>query len=904
MRSVRKPFSIKSRLIILFTAILLVFLAGIGTLTYLRWASSARITMQNISDTLSNSLQDQIHSFFQTPLEVNQVSHTFFEKKTVDLSDPQIRDSYFASLLSSIKGPIYSLSIGTEEGYYYGARKNVEAVVELMHNDIQTGGKSWYYALNDDFSAGQRVVEAGLFDPRTRPWYQAAVEHKAPIFSPVYKHFIMNDLTISAATPVYDKEGELEGVLGTHLLLTDLGSALADVVALFNGQAIIVEKDTGLLIANSLGLESHAVSDDGQLQRVHISKLPTLAFSLAFEEAVSQSASKSVQRGEYERYQITTQSLSYPGIDWLVLTAIPNSLLFSHVQETLVVTILLTLLAGSLAAITYQFFIEHLLKQVNALLKVSEALAAGDLTKRVNVTKDDEIGAISHSLNHVADSMQLLINNLEQQVEERTKALHQANRSLEENTLQLELLLNSTAEAIYGIDLHGKCTFCNRSTLQILGFHSIDDVLGRNMHELVHHSKADGTPLTIEECKIFHSMHQGVGIESEDEVFWKADGTSFNVSYHSFPQIREGIVVGGVVSFMDITERKRKEEQIAYLGNHDALTGLYNRSYFEKVYPLYDTSEHWPLSLIFADINGLKMTNDIFGHQAGDKLIKKAAEILKKSCSGHDMVARTGGDEFILLLTKTTREQAEKVIAAIRSGFANARIEAIKCSISLGSETKSAEGMSLEEVMANAENAMYRDKNSNRTKVQNDLINTLQETLHARSRREEEHSAAVQDLCCKLAHALGVSEAELNTISRAAYLHDIGKISLSEELLHKEQFTSDEYERMKQHPVVGFRILTLFDDTLDLAEAVYSHHERWDGSGYPRGLKGEQIPYLSRIMAVVETYDRIFNRTELPLQERSAHALKEILEASGSQFDPAVAQAFLEMMKQEQSKER
>ena len=138
----------------------------------------------------------------------------------------------------------------------------------------------------------------------------------------------MKDLTISAATPVYDKEGELEGVLGTHLLLTDLGSALADAVAIFNGQAIIVEKDTGLLIANSLGLESHAVSSDGQMHRVHISELPTLAFSLAFEEAVSQSASKSVQRGEYERYQITTQSFPIPGIDWLVITAIPNSLLF------------------------------------------------------------------------------------------------------------------------------------------------------------------------------------------------------------------------------------------------------------------------------------------------------------------------------------------------------------------------------------------------------------------------------------------------------------------------------------------------------------------------------------------------------------------------------------------------
>lgn len=903
MRSVRRPLSIKSRLIILFTAIILVFLVGIGTLTYVRWASSVRVTMQNISDTLSDSLLDQIKVFFQAPLQVNQVSHTLFEKEAIDRSDPQIRDKYFSSLLSSIEGPIYSLSYGTKDGYYYGARKNSEAVVEIMHNDAQTGGRSWYYALADDFSAGERVVEAGLFDPRTRPWYQAAVESGAPIFSPVYKHFIMNDLTISAATPVYDKDGELQGVLGTHLLLTDLGSALADAVALFNGQAIIVEKETGLLIANSLGIDSYAVSDDGQLQRVHISKLPTLAFSLAFNEAVSQSASKSVQRGEYDHYQITTQNLAYPGVDWLVIAATPNALLFTHVQESLLVTILLTLLAGALAAITYQVFIEHLLRQVDALLKVSEALAAGDLTKRVDITRDDEIGAISHSLNHVADAMQLLINNLEQQVEERTKALHQANWSLEENTLQLELLLNSTAEGIYGIDLLGRCTFCNRSTLQVLGFYSIDDVLGKNMHQLIHYSKADGNPLPIEECKIYYSMHQGVGVESEDEVFWKADGSCFNVSYHSFPQIREGVVVGGVVSFMDITERKRKEEQIAYLGNHDALTSLHNRSYFEKVYPLYDTVEHWPLSLIFADINGLKMTNDIFGHQAGDKLIKKAAEILKKSCSDNDVVARTGGDEFILMLTKTTHEQAQEIIATIRSGFADARIEAIKCSVSLGSETKYAEGMGLEEVMANAENAMYRDKSTNRAKVQNDMINTLQETLHARSKREEEHSKAVQDLCCRLSVALGVSEAELTIIRRAAYLHDIGKIALSEKLLHKEQFTADEYERMKQHPVVGYRILTLFDDTLDLAEAVYSHHEKWDGSGYPRGLKGEQIPYYSRIMSVVETYDRVLNRTDLPLGERTAYALQEIRKASGSQFDPTIAHAFLEMMKQEQRKE-
>nr|WP_321297725.1 diguanylate cyclase [uncultured Sphaerochaeta sp.] len=895
MRKAKKPLSIKSMLIILFTTIVLVSLSGIGTIIYLRWSSSTRKTIESIADTISDSLRYQIETFIETPSQVNLTSQALLEHEVIDLVDSHQRDDFFTSVLSSFQGPLYSFSYGTTEGYYYGARRNEQGQVEIMQRDEATLGKSWYFALNEEGERGEMVLEAGPFDPRTRPWYQAAVQAGKPVLSPVYKHFVMDDLAISSAVPVVTAQGELRGVLGAHVLLTDIAASLVQAVQPTGGQAVVVERETGLIIANSFGRDSFEIAADGMFMRRHISSLAHTVFPQAYE-----SAQLSLIKDEHNAtFHVTREHLDTLGVDWLVIIAIPDTLLFSPVQESMTVTILLTLLAVAISALIYQFFIDRLLNQVDDLLKVSESLASGDLSKRVAIVREDEIGGISASLNHVADAMQLLINNLEQQVEERTEALHQANRSLEENSLQLELLLNSTAEAIYGVDLEERCTFCNQSTLQILGYSSPDDLLGRNMHQIIHHSRPDGTPLPIQECKIAQSMRQGIGLASEDEMFWKADGTSFNASYHSFPQIREGKVVGGVVSFMDITQRKEREQRIVYLGNHDALTGLYNRSYFEKVYLSYDKGSSWPLSIIFADINGLKMTNDIFGHQAGDKLIIKAAQILKQSSRADDIVARTGGDEFILLLPKTSEEQALEVMETIRTGFANARIEAIKCSISLGSETKYTEGLALEEVIANAENAMYRDKSTNRRSVQNDLINTLQETLHSRSPREEAHSLEVQRLCLRLASALHLSKADLDLVKRVAYLHDIGKISLTEELLHKQQLNSDEYERMKQHPVVGYRILTLFDDTLDLAEIVYSHHERWDGSGYPRGLHGEQIPYLSRILAVAETYDRILSRrTDLEMLGRKAYALEEVRKGSCTQFDPEIATRFVRMIEE------
>ena len=238
-------------------------------------------------------------------------------------------------------------------------------------------------------------------------------------------------------------------------------------------------------------------------------------------------------------------------------------------------------------------------------------------------------------------------------------------------------------------------------------------------------------------------MKYKAGTYSDDEVFIRADGTPVKVEYRSHPQIKDGKVVGAVITFSDITQRKEKEAEIEYLIKHDTLTGLYNRNSLQEHLKALDHKDNLPLSVIFADINGLKMTNDIFGHTAGDALIRKSSEILIHSCRKRDVIARVGGDEFIILLPNTRYENAQTVVGRIRERFKTARIEAVKCSISLGVETKTDEKQSVEEIIASAENAMYKDKSMNRKETGTVMINTIIETLHAKSKKEKEHSENV-----------------------------------------------------------------------------------------------------------------------------------------------------------------
>ena len=309
-----------------------------------------------------------------------------------------------------------------------------------------------------------------------------------------------------------------------------------------------------------------------------------------------------------------------------------------------------------------------------------------------------------------------------------------------------------------------------------------------------------------------------------------------------------------------------------------------------------DTEDNLPISIIMADLNGLKLSNDVFGHDVGDELLIKAAGALKKSCRDDEIIARIGGDEFAILLTKTRYEDALRVISRIKDGLAREKIDIIQCSMSVGCDTKTLVSQNIELTLKNAENEMYKDKSLSRSRVDADMLSMIIMSLYRKCPYEEQHSMNVGDLCRSFGETLRLPEPEILQLARAGMFHDIGKICIGEDILNKRgSFEIEEKLAFKQHPVIGYRLLNLFDNTLNLAEAVYSHHERWDGTGYPRALRESEIPLFARIIAIAGRYDRfIYGYQDKPVS--SERALQMLREEAGFLFDPQLVQVFIGMI--------
>ncbi len=490
----------------------------------------------------------------------------------------------------------------------------------------------------------------------------------------------------------------------------------------------------------------------------------------------------------------------------------------------------------------------------------------------------------------------LLISNFERSRKTAAEVLESKNAELEEQTARLSLLLDSTAEGIYGTDTQSLCMFCNQSCLTLLGYESQEQLHGRNMHQLIHHSRRDGTEISVEDCNIFRAIAEGRGAHVEDEVFWRADGTCFDVEYYSYPQLKDGKVIGVVVTFTDNTERRKTEKQIKDISTRDALTGLYNRRSLQEKLTVLDRAENLPISVIFGDVNGLKLTNDIFGHSAGDALIQNAADILKKVCRQEDIVARVGGDEFIIIAPPTEAADAHKIMSRIAVELTKSRIYAVKCSMSMGCDTKTDVSQDFSKTMENAESGMYQEKALQHESINAEILNAIIATLYVKSPREKDHSLSVGALCESIGEAMGLPERDVKKLKEAGFLHDIGMITMDDKLLGRQtekKLTQEEHRLLQQHALAGYRILNLFDKTLDLAEGVFSHHESWDGSGFPKGLKGADIPLEARIIAVAERYDALITGRAHQRMSRQDALLAEIKRLAGQSPGPAYCGCFI-----------
>ncbi len=343
--------------------------------------------------------------------------------------------------------------------------------------------------------------------------------------------------------------------------------------------------------------------------------------------------------------------------------------------------------------------------------------------------------------------------------------------------------------------------------------------------------------------------------------------------------------------------RIRSEQDIRYMSFHDSLTGLYNRTFLEQEIKRLDTSRQCPISIIMGDINGLKLVNDAYGHIEGDKLLQKAAEILKKLFRQEDIIARWGGDEFVVLLPQTTLLEANSISTRLLDQCEQAFSGDVPLSMALGVACKEGEEEEIFEILALAEKRMYRNKLSESRSARSAVLTSLIKTLEEKSQETEEHTYRMGKMARRMGEKIGLLQEELNRLELLISLHDIGKIIISEEILNKPgPLNEEEWALIKTHPESGYRIARSTEEISHVAEEILAHHERWDGKGYPRGLKGKDIPLLARINSIVDAYDVMTNGRPYKEPMSRAQAIEELKRCAGSQFDPELIEVFVQVL--------
>ncbi|OPY60965.1 MAG: Cyclic di-GMP phosphodiesterase response regulator RpfG [Pelotomaculum sp. PtaU1.Bin065] len=388
----------------------------------------------------------------------------------------------------------------------------------------------------------------------------------------------------------------------------------------------------------------------------------------------------------------------------------------------------------------------------------------------------------------------------------------------------------------------------------------------------------------------------GEKIGEDEYTAQRRDGSTVQIAIHASLIIKGNKPAGLRGILIDITERKKIEEQLKALSLYDSLTGLYNRTYFKHEMQRCERICPGPLSIIVCDVDGLKLVNDTLGHDRGDALLLAVAGVLKQSLREGDTVARIGGDEFAALLPNCNSSSVEKTCERIRKSVEgyNAAHPELPLSISTGAATSDASR--IRDLYREADNNMYREKLHQSKSARSAIVQTLMNALKERDFITEGHADRLQDLVVGLGKLIGLPEHKITDLRLFAQFYDIGKVGIPDRILFKPgPLTSEEFKEMQRHTEIGHRIAQSAPDLAPIADWILKHHEWWDGRGYPLGSKGKEIPLECRILAIADAYDAMTSNRPYRRAMPHERAIMEIKRCAGSQFDPQLVLSFLQI---------